>query len=154
VLSNSSFSDNPSLDVTLGYDHAIVGTPTRGLELNYFWTHNYPQDSTCPLMKPWFELWPTLNILNSSQLLFPQCYGIVDLTILTITSKSTVHICPSNLWTISVPPSINNSISLHNSRLQEFEISNPTSFVLQSPRVHDLLTHVLLDQQFFSTMDV
>ena len=37
--------------------------------------------------------------------------------------------------------------SLHNSRLREFKVSNPTSFLCQSPRVDDLWTPVQLPDQ-------
>jgi hypothetical protein len=79
ALSDSSFSDNPSLDVTLGDDDAIAGVATSSLKSNYFWACNSPQDSTCPSDE-------------TMQLMSPQCYGIIDLAILMIMSELVVQI--------------------------------------------------------------
>jgi hypothetical protein len=73
------------------------------------------------LTKPQFELRPTLDILNFTQLMSLQYYGIVDLAILMTLFESTVQICPSqiyrpdmslsNLRTRSVPPRSTSMIS-------------------------------------------
>jgi len=87
------------------------------------------------LTKPWFELWPTLDILNSSQLLSLQCYNIVNLMILTIMSKSTIQTCTLQIYRPDLLPLNQRLRSLCNYGLQEFKISNLASFcmsILQS----------------------
>jgi hypothetical protein len=60
----SSLSDKPSLDMTWGYDHVIVGVVISGLELNHFWARNAPTTSTCPLGETTVQIVARLRFLN------------------------------------------------------------------------------------------
>jgi hypothetical protein len=44
-----SLLDKPSIDMTWGYDHVIVGIVISDLDLNHFWAHNAPTTSMHPL---------------------------------------------------------------------------------------------------------
>jgi hypothetical protein len=84
-------------------DHTIAGVAKSGLGSNYFQAVILFDPSRVLLPKPWFGLWHALNILNSMQLISPQCYGTVDLLILMVLSKLMVQICPFQIHGPDLP---------------------------------------------------
>jgi hypothetical protein len=94
----SPFSLGLSSDVTLAMTTRLRVRPQAVWGQTTFGPTILLKSPRVLLTKPRFELRPTLDILNFTQLLSPQCYGIVDLTILMILSESTVHICASQIY--------------------------------------------------------
>jgi hypothetical protein len=106
---------------------------TSGLNSNHFWACNSPRASTCLPEKPWYGLWPALELLKSTLLSSLAMRDDHRSNNLDGASKRRLR---SVLWNQRFG-------SLCDSELWGFEISNLASFVLQSPGADDPWTPVL-----------